>query len=319
MSPLKRAYPVLYIAIVVLVAAGAYTRQLRADSIYACPANGYTADRYLAYCQADHYGDYEHGAFWYELEPRIRESLAGAHVLLIGNSRLQWAFSNTAVERWFESVQARYYLLGFSYYETFGFEERLLRKMQPQARVYVINLDGFFDIKESVPAQIIQRDEDARSRYETKRRWQDAHRAVCGRAPWVCGSEYAVYRSQLTGTWYPIGGHFTSEPTSDDREVDAGFVRQQLAQARSFVARLPVNRDCIVLTIVPTYKTRRASAEAIAAELGLPLISPDSTGLTTFDGSHLERRSAERWASVFLEQAGPRIRQCLGPTGRDAS
>jgi len=33
--------------------------------------------------------------------------------------------------------------------------------------------------------------------------------------------------------------------------------------------------------------------------------------LNTFDGSHLDAVSAERWSASFLETAGPRIRQCL--------
>jgi hypothetical protein len=50
------------------MAAGLY--KTRADSILACQARGYTSDRYLAYCEAKSYGDYEHGVFWFDLEPR---------------------------------------------------------------------------------------------------------------------------------------------------------------------------------------------------------------------------------------------------------
>jgi len=108
-------------------------------------------------------------------------------------------------------------------------------------------------------------------------------------------------------------------PIPPDAKVDPAFVQQQVKEARDFVSRLPVSRDCIILTIVPTFETRRASAAAIAAELGLPLISPASDGLFTFDGSHLERPSAERWSHAFLEAAGPRIRQCLGHSGPTSS
>jgi hypothetical protein len=318
-SLLRGARPAIYIAMVVVVALGTYARQLIKDSIYACPASGYASDRYLAYCQADHYGDYEHGAFWFALEPNVYESIAGAQVLFMGNSRLQWGFSNTTTADWFASSSARYYLLGFSYYETYPFEEALLRKVEPKAQVYVINLDGFFQPAESVPARFVMHDGEALSRYEGKRRWQAAHETVCRRVAALCGNEYAVYRSRQTGTWYPLGGRFNNEPVSDDPNVDAGYVQQQVAAARGFLGRLPVSRECVILTMVPTFKTKRAAAEAIASELGLSLVAPTLDGLLTFDGSHLERASAERWSNAFLHAAGPQIRKCLDQSARSAT
>ena len=68
--------------------------------------------------------------------------------------------------------------------------------------------------------------------------------------------------------------------------------------------------DCW-LTIVPTVETRRAEAQAIAAAAGVVLVAPDVPGLQTFDGSHLDAASAERWSLAFLDAAGPRLRDCL--------
>jgi hypothetical protein len=45
--------------------------------------------------------------------------------------------------------------------------------------------------------------------------------------------------------------------------------------------------------------------------LGSELIAPQVDGLRTFDGSHLDAASAERWSAAFLDAAGPRIRECL--------
>lgn len=313
-APAATTRPHLYIAIVLLAVLGTYGYQIKKDSIFACPATGYAADRYLAYCQADHYGDYEHGAFWFGLEPEVRESLAAAQVMFMGNSRLQWGFSNRTTSDWFASIRASYYLIGFSYYETYKFEASLLRQVSPRARVYVINIDGFFKPEESVPAQSVMHDAGALQGYETKRRWQSAHQAVCARVTALCGNDYAVYRSRSTGTWFPLGGHFEHEATSEEAAVDGAYVQQYVSEARRLLAQIPVKHDCIILTMVPTFKTKRVAAEAIASELGLPLISPRMDGLFTFDGSHLERASAERWSAAFLQAAGSQIRQCIGQT-----
>ena len=66
-------------------------------------------------------------------------------MLFLGNSRLQFAFSTSATADWFSAASARYYLLGFSYFENMIFAEPLLRKIRPRAKVYVINVDDFFD------------------------------------------------------------------------------------------------------------------------------------------------------------------------------
>jgi hypothetical protein len=44
-------------------------------------------------------------------------------------------------------------------------------------------------------------------------------------------------------------------------------------------------------------------------------VAPELEGLSTSDGYHLDRVSADRWARAFLEAAGPEIRSCLAKRG----
>ena len=127
-------------------ALASYGYWIRTRTIFACKADGYTADRYIAYCDAGNYADYEHGAFWFDLEPSARQYAKDADVLFLGNSRLQVGFSTAATADWFKHASAQYYLLGFSYYENALFAEGLLRKLRPRANVLVINVDDFFDL-----------------------------------------------------------------------------------------------------------------------------------------------------------------------------
>ena len=68
-----RARPGLYMLLVLAVAlvGGAYS--LRKYGIFSCQASGYGSDRYLGYCGATSYGDYDHGAMWFGLEPVARD------------------------------------------------------------------------------------------------------------------------------------------------------------------------------------------------------------------------------------------------------
>ena len=117
-----------YILIVLFVSLGSVVHSFRTTTIFACPADGYSADVYLAYCGGSHYADYEHGAFAFGLEPSAIEYARQANVLFLGNSHMQVAFSTPATSGWFSARSTSYYLLGFSYSENMVFAEYLLPK-----------------------------------------------------------------------------------------------------------------------------------------------------------------------------------------------
>lgn len=302
---------VLFCLIVLSAAIGARVYQLRTEGIFACQAGNYSTDRYLSACDALGYGDYEHGAFWYPLEPAAARFAADAQVLFVGSSRTQLGFSSNATDRWFAANGISYYLLGFAYYENYVFERALLRRLAPKAAFYVINIDAFFEDTESVYAHQIFHDPGVEERYRAKALWQLVHRPFCSLLPRACGQAYVIFRSRRTGEWFVQGGQFRTKPMSVDMSVDSRLVERYVERARQFLAQLPVGKDCIALTIVPRNRSPLASARAIAAALDMNLVTPQVTGLETFDGSHLTRASAERWSAAFLRAVGPDIRKCV--------
>src|SRR5580704_6113544 len=193
--------PTLYISVVLITALVSYAHWLRTYSIFSCQADGYGSDRYLAYCGGEHYADYEHGAFWFDLEPAARSFAKNADVLFVGDSRLQVGFSTAATANWFSAASTRYYLLGFGGFENMVFAEGLLRRIQPKARVYVINVDGFFERSETPAVKTILHDPEARHRYEVKRFWQRIHEPVCRYLPKICKHGPVWFRSRETGAY----------------------------------------------------------------------------------------------------------------------
>ena len=155
------------------------------------------------------------------------------------------------------------------------------------------------------------RDESARTRYEQKRQWQGIHKEICTTLKAVCGHEASYFRSRSAGAWLVAGGRFTSEPVSYDEDIDQNMLASYTTLGNEFLPSLSVDRACTILTVVPTVKTGVGTAKAIAAALGLNLVAPRLAGLITFDRSHLDPESAQRWSAAFLEEAGPQIRKCL--------
>jgi hypothetical protein len=306
------ARPGLYVLLVLTVALVSCAYSLRKYGIFSCQASGYGSDGYLGYCGATSYGDYDHGAMWFDLEPAANAAAANAQVLFVGNSRTQFAFSSKATADWFSSLSQSYYLLGFSSYENYTFEAPLLHKLRPRAKVYVFNIDTFFEQSESRPGKTVMRDQSARARYEEKRHWQGIHKAACTAFKAVCGQQVAVFRSRSVGAWLLTGeGQYRSAPVSYSDDIDQNKVASYTALGRELLPSLAPDRACTIFTIVPSVNTDVGTAQAVAVALGSNLVAPRLAGLMTFDGIHLDPESAQRWSAAFLEEAGPQIRKCL--------
>jgi hypothetical protein len=308
----------VYILTILMAALGSYIYMLRTQSILTCPGTGYGPDSYLAYCAGEQYGDFDHGAFWFDLEPEIRHLAASADVLFLGNSRMQFAFSSNAAGRWFSAAGVSHYLMGFAYWEDYSFEWPLIKQIRPHPKVLIINLDGFFRDTETPPAKTVMHESDAAGRYKRKRLWQVAHRQICSNFPGLCGSKESFYRSIQTGAYTRVGGDTRTTPISYVSSVDEKGLADYVRRGTEFFSSVTIDRRCVLLTMVPAdpatgaaYSISAGTGKVIANALGLSLIAPELPGLTTFDGSHLDRPSAERWSQAFLEEASPRIRDCL--------
>jgi hypothetical protein len=139
---------------------------------------------------------------------------------------------------------------------------------------------------------------------------------LCSAIDALCGNDFAFYRRRATGSWLFRGGVLVrggimDAPSRSQEEIDR---RAELAAA--FLEKLPVRRECVFLTVVPWAATPRAETAAIAAAVGAQFVSPQTSGLQTLDGSHLDRPSAERWSAEFLHSAGDPIRRCVETAAR---
>ena len=313
---LSASRPTMYISVILVVNLVVYMYQLRTQSIFACPANLYDSDHYIADCGAGGYGEYEKGAFWFDLEPSVRAFAKNADVLFVGDSRLQVGFSTAATANWFSAASTRYYLLGFGGLENMVFAGGLLRRIQPKASVYVMQVDGFFTRSESPALKAILHDPEARHRYEVKRLWQRVHEPVCRNLPGFCGHNPVRFRSRETGAYIDPPRKWEHIPVSYDQAINQDAVNSYTDAAILFLSQVPVKPSCVILTEVPKTKTKIGNAKAVATALGTNFVAPEiSEGLGTDDGLHMNRPTAQRWSQAFFEAAGSKIRSCLEEQG----
>lgn len=154
--PRKRIGP--YGLLILFAAISGFAYGARTTGLFACQPVDRGSDKYIGICNVSNYGDYDHGAFWFGLEEHAVGAAKQATILFIGNSRMQFALSTSALDSWFNSRALKYYLLGFSHDETFQFVGPLLQKMKPRAEIYVINIDNFFDDRLTGPANTLMSD-----------------------------------------------------------------------------------------------------------------------------------------------------------------
>jgi len=182
----------------------------------------------------------------------------------------------------------------------------------------VINVDEFFERYETPPVKTIFHDPEARIRYEDKRSWQRIHEPICKTFAALCGVNPVTYRSRETGAFTKRTSppNFPPAPVSYDQDIDQQVVDGYTVAAIVFLSRLPVDRRCVILTNVPTVKTKMGNIKTLATNLGMNLVAPEiPEGLRTYDGSHLDKPSAERWSRAFFQSVGSTIRSCLDGQG----
>jgi hypothetical protein len=283
-----------------------------------CWSGGYRRDSYLGYCQSQQYGDYEHSALAFGLEPEAVRSFQQAQVLILGNSRAQFAFSTAATREFFEKKQIRFYNAAFSAGDGSGFAGLLFSRLSPQPKMLIINADPFFLDYYSRPASaVLSQANSTRRIAEAKKTFQTWHASVCGIAPFLCGNTFAVFRSRNDGTLtvspmvaahYPLNPVHTIAPGLQielDKAVKIG---------QEFLARTQLPHRCIVLTTVPSDTVATAVGQQIAARLGVEFANPAVLNLETFDHSHLTPESADRFADALLQAIDERIEECVRPS-----
>lgn len=285
-----------------------------------CSAAGYSDDHYLAYCEYGRYGDYEHGALLYEVEPGVVDTIGQADVLFLGNSRAQYAFSTDASIAAMDASGAAWYAMGFGFGARSDMPEAMILRHGLAPRMLVINADPFFsESAAGLSGKVLAGGDAFIAEYEKKRQLQALHPSLCERfgrdkpwSRWTCGSKPTLFRARSNGTW--VVEHYRPDQHipvlySDTHLMDK--LDDTVAAAERFFAVTGVDRDCVVLTTTPQNPTPLTMTRELAERLDVAFEFPELDDLWTIDASHLDAPSAERWSAALMRQLAPHIERCV--------
>lgn len=285
-----------------------------------CSSTGYRDGYYMAYCTSPAFGDYEHGALFYNLEPGIEKNLPQSELLFLGDSQAQTGFSGQGLRSLLDREKVKYYILGFGYGESEGFIVELLKRWAAHPKVIVINIDPFFHgYFSQVGMDVLSRRFAVRMHYTTLQMFERFQRSFCSSLPALCPDTWtAVYRSANDGHWeWSIAWAYPPlqvkiDPAKQNR-IDDGSAAVYRAEALKFVEASGLRPECIVFTGVPNgNQDSPYMATKIGEGLGVRVITPKVDNLSTFDTAHLNFESADRWSAAFATELEPVIAHCIG-------
>jgi len=317
-SPRQYVWAVIGLAIVLLPF---FTVFEAARRIGDCDASQYSDDNFLNYCWGRLYGGYEKGAYFLPTEPAALAAVKAASLLIIGDSRAGYAFSNDALDQFSKETGLAHYNLAFAG-EGNRFIERLIDRHGLKPKMVIINLDGieFFDQPRGTmqdASELMTRELPSWVQYRVKQLGQKIQRRFCHPAgpSFLCSKGDTVYRKVSNGHWL-----FQHRPHVAERyDIIAEpslppqwATRREaiLEEARLFVEHMKRLGTCVVFTNIPGEDTSPSVAKAQADAVGVPFVLPELSGLRTFDHSHLAPVSGQRFAAEFVRLLRPYIAQC---------
>lgn len=289
-----------------------------------CWPGGYAQDGWMAYCNSTLYGVFDPDAIWFELEPETTTAIRNARVLTLSDSRLQNALSLGGASEWFVAHGYPAYFLGLPTQES-GFGEHLIERFQPQASVIIFEPGPYFTGRNGAFLDdALARPALAKTRAQELQVFEGLHQRFCGQWPALCGFNFSYFRARSDGHWiFPpenqrlliaqasLPNDRLRFPVDTQPDELVPLYPEFLDHAGALLAKLPLRRECIVITHVPTDFRDRGIARYLSSELGVTLIDPDVPDLSTFDRAHLTPQSSKRWTAAFLEALEPVLARCV--------
>jgi len=255
---------------------------------------------YLAFDGGPQLDDY---VLYYGLGPSIAHARA-ADMLILGNSRVQFAFPDDALRTFEATHGVTIFSLGFGYVEGYSLPLDIIRKFDLRPKLVLVNVDDFFVDHESEFARVVR----SSGRWgAVKTLWgANASARLLPVFTRVFPSFVTRYddayllRSSTTGAWLPVGWPHADVPYA--RTTFRGGIQRYLPPALRFRDEMRRRGTAIVLTCVPAADEWCASTFVwvLAARLGCSFVLPRVSGLTLGDRSHLSTASAQRFAAAAL-------------------
>jgi len=306
----------VYVALFVLSGlVFAYAGLITAMTVRAmkCNQSDRPEDAFVMYCNSVEFADYEHGAFFYEYEPKAIEYLKKADVVMLGTSRMMYAMTVDYSDKYMASQGIKYYQFGFGYQQLSDFPLALIKRYRLNPKVLIVGADPFFAHAPSGPAKgMLSGSILSWLEYSAKRSGLMLSRTICAAVPDLCKRQgAALYRGYETGRWRMDSSPRHDTFTRNSDEVKDEQVERTALVAEDFLSHLSTPKECIIFTGIPSPGFNPDFTARLAKRLGVVSINAIPSQLASRDENHIDPETALSWQKEFLPKALPVIKKCL--------
>jgi hypothetical protein len=269
---------------------------------------------FLTSCNRNSLG---HQAYFLNLEPGLMETVKTADVLFIGNSRLASAFRAPVLREFFNSKNSSFFVLNFPG-TTSNFIFEIFKKYKLKPSLVVINNDYIFkEVRNGREASLINDEVITRSLYVVEY--------------YLINILIDLRKNHYFQKWLDIGAknlkpnYFESRDNGMERIVNEPMAQKKIIQTKTetnldnlpsaqrniikssivrgmpFIRWLRQNNVQVIFTQVPYGGAEPSINYHMSKKLGITSIVPQVEELYTYDNSHLNYESAQRWLNAFIK------------------
>jgi hypothetical protein len=281
---------------------------------------------------------YRNGALYLGIDKKLENSLREADVVITGNSRTIDTFitrqTDNQIEQFFRNRHLRAFTVA---QEGSGFRYRmlLLQKLGIKPKIALINTDDVVvDLLKDYNREIIFNPDRFVLPFEADYLAIAMQHSICASDNesdrwhgWLArraedfychGERRPMWRSTDFGTLmltYPrnltkAAGPITEHPDPELANMDL-FWRNTQTMLNSDTWR----DTCIIFYMIPGVRSDGAGVmRELSRRTGIPYVYPDidaSKNYFSYDGSHMDVDTSERWTTEFLAELGPKLDACV--------
>jgi hypothetical protein len=281
---------------------------------------------------------YRNGALYLGADKRLEKSLRDADVVITGNSRTIDTFvtreTDNQIERYFQKRHLRAFMVA---QEGSGFRYRLLllQKLGIKPKIALINSDDVFvDLLYDYNREVVFNPDrfvlPFRATYLAIALQHSICSSIDGNSPWFgwlmkraqdvyChGEKRPSWRNADFGTFLLHYGRALTEkagPITQLPDPQMTWIDDYWRNATTMLNSDTWRDTCVIFYMIPGVGGQGADVlREVARRSGRPFIYPDidaSKNYFSYDGSHMDVDTSERWTKEFLSLLEPQLDACL--------
>lgn len=291
-----------------------------------CNPEGYERGDFMTSCGGIKVDRYAFGSIYLGSQKNAVKNAKTADVIIFGNSRTMRSFSTDAIDNYFKNKGLTYVIFaveGASYASA----QHTVNKLGLKPKIVMTNTEILHtDVVGAAFGDLVYFPDKYKTRFDFFHAAQSVQKWACSSGiealeNYYCkGRQGAGWRSAVTGRfkWELVAEPEKNKVFTARKEVNppVGRLNTILPNAREFLGNSNFKDSCHVLYLVNSPNSEPNLQTALAAEVGaLPVYTPFND-LRTYDKSHLDRPTSERWASAFVKDLDPILDKCLAGEGK---